>query len=67
MDAAEAENSIYCFFLQMPDNLRQALMLRYVDELSYKDIAERMDKPLNTVKTWVRRGRAQLMQTISPQ
>lgn len=67
MDAAEAENSIYCFFLQMPDNLRQALMLRYNLELSYKDIAEEMGIPLNTAKTWVRRGRTQLLQTISPQ
>lgn len=67
LDAAEVENSIYCFFLQMPDNIRQALMLRLVDGLSYKDIAEKMGIPINTAKTWVRRGRKQLSPTISPQ
>lgn len=66
LDAAEVEASIYCLFLQMPDNIREALILRLSEGLSYKDIAEKMGIPVNTAKTWVRRGRKQLSHTNSP-
>ena len=67
LEAAEDEASIVSRFETLPDNLRVALNLRFSEELSYKEIAEIMGVPINTAKTWVRRGREQLMQTISPQ
>jgi len=36
---------------EMPENLREALMLSYFDDLSYKEIAEVVDAPLGTVKS----------------
>ncbi len=39
---------------------RQAVELAYFEGLSQTEIAERMDQPLGTVKTWVRRALQQL-------
>lgn len=66
LEAEEDETTIFSEFLQLPENLRLCLAMRYNEELSYKDIAEKMGIPVSTAKTWVRRGRMQLMQTIRP-
>jgi RNA polymerase sigma-70 factor (ECF subfamily) len=34
----------------------QAIRLAYIQGLSYADLAEKMGKPLNTIRTWLRRG-----------
>lgn len=67
LDAAEVELAMSSLFLQLPENVKEALILRINHDLSYKEIAERMQIPINTAKTWVRRGRTQLLQTFSPQ
>ncbi|MFN9539070.1 MAG: RNA polymerase sigma factor [Planctomycetota bacterium] len=43
---------------------RDAFSLFYQGELSYAEIAERMDVPLGTVKTWVHRARKELIQKL---
>lgn len=45
---------------QVPSPLREALVLRHVEDLSYEQIAEALEAPLGTVKTWIHRGRANL-------
>lgn len=35
---------------------RQVLLLRYQQDLSYEEIADTMQTPLNTVRTWLKRG-----------
>ena len=35
---------------------RQAIGMAYLHDLSHADIAQRLDLPLGTVKTWIRRG-----------
>ena len=39
---------------------RQALVLAYQHGLSHSELAAQMQKPLGTVKSWVRRGMANL-------
>ncbi len=39
---------------------REILILRYIEDLSYDNIASTMDKPLNTIRTWLRRAKDQL-------
>jgi RNA polymerase sigma-70 factor (ECF subfamily) len=46
--------------LTLPVPWRQALALRYVDDMDYETIAEVLDVPLGTVKTWLFRGRERL-------
>ena len=45
---------------EVPSPLREALVLRHVEDLSYEQIAEALQAPLGTVKTWIHRGRASL-------
>jgi len=43
---------------------RQALVLAYEHGLSHGELAEHLHKPLGTVKTWVRRGLANLRDCV---
>jgi len=44
----------------LPEELRSALLLVAVEELSYEEVAQAMDCPLGTVRSRVARGRALL-------
>ena len=44
----------------LPNDLQEALNLRYLEEMSYQDIARRLGVPDGTVKSRVNRGRARL-------
>lgn len=46
-----------------PD-LRSAVILTYFDGLSQSEIAERLDAPVGTVKTWIRRGLLQMKKSL---
>ena len=43
---------------------RQSLVLAYVQGMSHGDLAVHLSKPLGTVKSWVRRGMANLRQCV---
>lgn len=43
---------------------RRAFLLFHHDQLSYAEIAEEMDCPVGTVKTWVHRARTDLIQRL---
>lgn len=43
---------------------RQAFLLFHEQELSYQEIAEAMGKPVGTIKTWVHRGRRELVERL---
>lgn len=44
----------------LPDKIKAVMILRYLHEFSYHEIAESLDLPLNTVKSYLFRGRDQL-------
>ncbi len=44
---------------------RDAFVLFHVDHLSYAEIAERLEVPIGTVKTWVHRARRELTQVVA--
>ncbi|GAA0353910.1 RNA polymerase sigma factor [Bacillus horti] len=45
---------------QLPENHRAVVIMRYLQDLSYKEIAEAVDLPINTVKSHLFRARQQL-------
>ena len=49
---------------QVREEYRQAFVLFHEHEKSYGEIAEMMDVPLGTVKTWVHRARRDLMDQL---
>jgi RNA polymerase sigma-70 factor (ECF subfamily) len=48
----------------LPETLRTAVLLRDIQELSYQEIAERLDLPEGTVKSRINRGRTELARQI---
>ncbi len=52
---------------QLPDHYAEVIHLRYIEELSYKEIAEILDKPTSTVGTLVRRAKKDLLEIILKQ
>jgi RNA polymerase sigma-70 factor (ECF subfamily) len=45
---------------ELPVNFREVLVLRELEGMAYKEIAEVMGKPIGTVMSGLARGRAQL-------
>jgi RNA polymerase sigma-70 factor (ECF subfamily) len=48
----------------LTDNYRTAIILRYIDNLEYAEIAEILDIPLSTARQWVFQGRRQLQEAL---
>ncbi|MBM4182665.1 MAG: sigma-70 family RNA polymerase sigma factor [Gemmatimonadetes bacterium] len=48
------------------DEYRTAVLLRHVEGYAYDEIAEIMDVPLGTVKTYLHRARAELRESLAP-
>ncbi|MGI6551776.1 MAG: sigma-70 family RNA polymerase sigma factor [Bacillota bacterium] len=51
---------------QLPEKYRIPLVLRYLEEFSYRQIAEAMDLPLTTIETRLYRGKALLQKRLDP-
>lgn len=49
---------------QLDDHYRLALTLYYFEDLKYTDIAEVLEVPLNTVKSYIRRGKERLARLL---
>jgi RNA polymerase sigma-70 factor (ECF subfamily) len=49
----------------LPESHRRALILMYVYGLTHGELAARMDAPLGTVKSWVRRGATALRDKLA--
>jgi RNA polymerase sigma-70 factor (ECF subfamily) len=58
--APEPERDMMRLVAQLPENYRQAIMLFYMEEKSYDEVARMLDLPLGTVKTYLHRARKQL-------
>ena len=49
---------------QLKDDYRTVARMNLIDNFGYKEIAEAMDIPINTVKTKIRRAKAQLLKMM---
>lgn len=50
---------------ELEETQRQCVVLAYCQGLSREDLSERLDAPVNTVKTWLRRGLLALRECVS--
>jgi RNA polymerase sigma-70 factor (ECF subfamily) len=55
-EVSEWKNSLWARVVQLPDGQRQALVLRFSEQLRYDEIAEALDCPLGTVKSRIFHG-----------
>lgn len=62
--AEETENRVLHAIDKLPETYRLAVVLRYVEDRSLKEISEILQLPLNTVKSRVYRGRELLRQQL---
>lgn len=56
----DRELDIVRFVKQLPENYRHVVMLFYMEERSYDEVARLLDLPVGTVKTYLHRARKQL-------
>lgn len=45
----------------LPEKIKAVMILRYFQEFSYQEIADSLDIPINTVKSYLFRGRDQIL------
>lgn len=51
---------------ELPSEQRDALLLAYYEGFTHPELAQRLDSPLGTVKSWVRRGLQRLRECLEP-
>jgi RNA polymerase sigma-70 factor, ECF subfamily len=57
LESVEMEQGVMGEFNQLPDKLKQAMLLRHVSEFSYEKIAQVLKCKVGTVKSRIARGR----------
>lgn len=56
LEVAEQRQEMEALLAALPQHLRAPVVLRYVEELSYAEMAEALEQPVGTVKAYVHRG-----------
>jgi len=62
----EIEKVVHDSIADLPDDLKQAIILREVDGLSYEEIAKEMDCPIGTVRSRIFRARDAVDSALKP-
>lgn len=66
LEARELGSAIEQAIQALRPEYRSCILLRHVEGRSYEEIAEILELPLGTVKTYIHRARAQLKQALGP-
>lgn len=61
----EAADQIRLAIQTLPKKYSQVILLYYLNDLSYEEIAEKLGIPLNTVRTNLRRGKEALLEHLT--
>lgn len=62
----EIEKVVHDAIAELPDDLKQAILLREVEGLSYEEIAETMNCPIGTVRSRIFRARDAVDSALKP-
>lgn len=65
--AAERQRAVRAAIGDLPDPYREVVALRFLADLSLAEVAETTGRPLNTVKTHLRRGLERLRPALEPE
>lgn len=66
-DKALAKNAVHKAIAKLPLDYRQVVTLYYWDNRSYEEIAEIIERPIGTVRTWLFRAKDQLRKELYEQ
>ncbi len=64
-EVKETQRLVQQAIAELPENYRVPLVLRYLEDLSYQQIAEVMDLPVTTIETRLFRGKSLLQKRLS--
>jgi RNA polymerase sigma-70 factor, ECF subfamily len=64
VESLELKAWVHKEILALPPKYRSAIVLKYIEELSLKEISEILDLPIGTVKTRIHRGREALRKRL---
>ena len=64
LEKRESSDRIHRALLRIPEDLREAVILRDLEEFTYEEIAEILKVPLGTVKSRINRGRVELARLL---
>lgn len=62
---AEVQNEVREAIDKLPEKYREVMILRYLEEQSYEEIGEHLNKPVNTIGTIINRAKKKLAQEIA--
>ena len=65
VERTETQREIRSALMQLPEEYRQVLLLRFMQELSYEEIGQTLKLPAGTVKSRLNRAKAQLKDILS--
>jgi RNA polymerase sigma-70 factor (ECF subfamily) len=65
LEKRELSEHIHRALLRISEDLREAVILRDLEEFTYEEIADMLKAPLGTVKSRINRGRAELARLLS--
>ncbi|WP_050613685.1 RNA polymerase sigma factor SigW [Bacillus testis] len=65
VESLELQDTIQKEILKLPEKYRTVIVLKYIEELSLKEISEILDLPIGTIKTRIHRGREALRKQLS--
>jgi RNA polymerase sigma-70 factor (ECF subfamily) len=63
-EQTDAARRLHAVVAELPLNYQAVISLYYWHDQSYEEIAEIMNAPLNTVRTWLRRAKDQLKENL---
>ena len=63
-EANEHAQIVRAAVAELPDRQREAIALYAFEQMTYREIAEVLDMPINTVKTLIHRARAALARAL---
>ncbi|MGD8727517.1 MAG: sigma-70 family RNA polymerase sigma factor, partial [Gemmatimonadales bacterium] len=66
LEARELGSAIEAAIGRLRPEYRACIIMRHIDGRPYDEIADILDLPLGTVKTYIHRARAELRETLGP-
>ena len=64
VERQERSLQVHAAIAKLPHDLRECVILRDIEELSYQEIVDILEIPLGTVKSRINRGRIELAKTL---
>ncbi len=64
LDVGERDAALHAAIEALPAHLRDAVRMRYIDDLSYDQIAAATGRPASTVRTHLHRGLTHLRRQL---